>query len=232
MKEESKNSKKKNHNSKNCKKIIKKTVNNTTTASAKKKDEKKNIISNNNTINTSVNNNFNNFFFNQQNYNNDANIDYANQSLPLPAIKYNKDMGIQLLKKQLKIDYIIFQMKYNTLPGEDLGVIGSIEELGMWDQNKALKLGWTTGNVWKTKINYNFTRNNNFEFKFIFISNGRVKQWEDGSNRKINYEQLKELIEPNMKEGYLVTLKNINGNDLIYNHKNCSLTINCDWNKK
>ena len=91
-------------------------------------------------------------------------------------------------------------MKYNTLPGEDLGVIGSIEELGMWDQNKALKLGWTTGNVWKTKINYNFTRNNNFEFKFIFISNGRVKQWEDGSNRKINYEQLKELIEPNMKE--------------------------------
>ena len=164
--------------------------------------------------------------------NNDANVDYANQSLPLPAIKYNKDMGIQLLKKQLKIDYIIFQMKYNTLPGEDLGVIGSIEELGMWDQNKALKLGWTTGNVWKTKINYNFTRNNNFEFKFIFISNGRVKQWEDGSNRKINYEQLKELIEPNMKEGYLVTLKNINGNDLIYNHKDCSLTINCDWNKK
>lgn len=217
---------------KTTKKIIKKTVNNTTTASAKKKDEKKNIISNNNTINTSVNNNFNNFFFNQQNYNNDANVDYANQSLPLPAIKYNKDMGIQLLKKQLKIDYIIFQMKYNTLPGEDLGVIGSIEELGMWDQNKALKLGWTTGNVWKTKINYNFTRNNNFEFKFIFISNGRVKQWEDGSNRKINYEQLKELIEPNMKEGYLVTLKNINGNDLIYNHKDCSLTINCDWNKK
>lgn len=221
---------------KTTKKIIKKTVNNTTTTTstmAKKKDEKKNIISNNNTsINTSVNNNFNNYFFNQQNYNSDANIDYANQSLPLPSIKFNKDMGIQLLKKQLKIDYIIFQMKYNTLPGEDLGVIGSIEELGMWDQNKALKLGWTSGNVWKTKINYNFTRNNNFEFKFIFISNGRVKQWEDGSNRKINYEQLKELIEPNMKEGYLVTLKNINGNDLIYNHKDCSLTINCDWNKK
>ena len=35
-----------------------------------------------------------------------------------------------------------------------------------------------------------------------------------------------------MKEGYLVTLKNIKGNDLIYNHKDCSLTINCDWNKK
>ena len=92
----------------------------------------------------------------------------------------------------------------------------------MWDQNKALKLGWNTGNVWKTKINYNFSRNNSFEFKFIFISNGRVKQWEDGSNRKLNYVQLKELIEHNMKEGYLVTLNNINGNDddLLNNNRN------------
>jgi hypothetical protein len=223
---------------KTTKKVIKKTVNNSNTSSSKKKEEKKNIINNNNSnnnksINSSVNNNnYSGYFFNHQNYGNDVNIDYTNQSLPLPSIKFNKEMGIQLLKKQLKIDYVVFQMKYNTCPGEDLGVIGSIEELGMWDQNKALKLGWNTGNVWKTKINYNFSRNNSFEFKFIFISNGRVKQWEDGSNRKLNYVQLKELIEHNMKEGYLVTLNNINGNDITYNHKDCTLTVSCDWNKK
>ena len=111
-------------------------------------------------------------------------------------------------------------------------VIGSIEELGMWDQNKALKLVWNSGNVWKTKINFNFSRTNSFEFKFIFISNGRVKQWEDGSNRKLIYEQLKEMVEPNIKEGYLVELKNVNGNNIIYNHKDSSLTVVCDWNKK
>ncbi len=214
---------------KTAKKTIKKISNNTNSSSlSKKKDEKKNVINNNNNIKTSNNND--NLFFNQ--YNTDNNVDYANQSLPLPTIKFNNDIGIQLLKKQLKIDYIVFQMKYNTLPGEDLGVIGSIEELGMWDQNKALKLSWNSGNIWKTKINYNFTRANSFEFKYIFISNGRVKQWEDGNNRKLNYEQLKEIIEPNIKEGYLVEFKNINGNNIIYNYKDCTLTVSCDWNKK
>ena len=200
----------------------------------KKKEEKKN------NANTNINNNL---FFNQDNYNsynnnnvinnnNDIN-DYENQSLPLASSnKYNNDLGMQPLVKILKIDKIVFQMKYNTLPGEDLGVIGSIEELGMWDQNKALKLVWNNGNVWKTKINFNFSRTNSFEFKFIFISNGRVKQWEDGSNRKLIYEQLKEMVEPNIKEGYLVELKNVNGNNIIYNHKDNSLTVVCDWNKK
>ena len=119
--------------------------------------------------------NINDNYFEQENYNsyNYNNNDFANQSLPLPAIKYNQDMNI---KKKLKIDYIVFQMRYNTRPGEDLGVIGSINELGMWDQNRALKLSWNDGNIWKTKINFNFSINSMFEFKYIFISNGRVKQ--------------------------------------------------------
>lgn len=220
---------------KTAKKAAKK-ITNISSNIQKKKEEKKNNISS--SINQNLNNNL---FYNQDNYNsyNNTNIinndinDYENQSLTLTSSnKYNNDIGIQSLAKVLKIDKIVFQMKYNTLPGEDLGVIGSIEELGMWDQNKALKLVWNSGNVWKTKINFNFSRTNSFEFKFIFISNGRVKQWEDGSNRKLIYEQLKEMIEPNIKEGYLVELKNVNGNNIIYNHKDNSLTVSCDWNKK
>jgi hypothetical protein len=186
---------------------------------------------------TKIINNKNNFY-EQDNYkiysnnNNNDNEGYANQSLPLPKVKYNQEMSVHLLKKQLKIDYIVFQMKYNTRPGEDLGVIGSINELGMWDQNKALKLGWNEGNIWKTKINYSFSGSSVIEFKFIFISNGRVKQWEDGDNRKLVYEQLRGIIEPNIKEGYLMEFKNINGNNIIYNYKDCTLTVICDWNKK
>ena len=216
---------------KTAKKATKK-ITNISSNIQKKKEEKKNNTS------TNINN-----YFSQDNYNsyNNSNIinnnndisDYENQTLPLTSSnKYNNDIGMQPLARILKIDKIVFQMKYNTLPGEDLGVIGSIEELGMWDQNKALKLVWNSGNVWKTKINFNFSRTNSFEFKFIFISNGRVKQWEDGSNRKLIYEQLKEMVEPNIKEGYLVELKNVNGNNIIYNHKDNSLTVVCDWNKK
>ena len=208
---------------KTTKKTVKKINNNNSTDNQKKKDEVKNN-------NLNINNNYFSQEFNM--YDNNMNDEYGNQSLPLPTVKYNQDMSVQLLKKQLKIDYIVFQMKYNTRPGEDLGVIGSINELGMWDQNKALKLSWNEGNIWKTKINYNFGRNDSFEFKYIFISNGRVKQWEDGNNRKLVYEQLKEIIEPNIKEGYLMEFKNINGNNIIYNYKECTLTVICDWNKK
>ena len=219
------------------KKTIKKTPNNNASVN-KKKEDKKNVINNN--INNKINNNINNNFFNQENYNiynnidiSDNNIDYANQTLPLPSTnKYRNNMGLQPIEKKLKIDKVIFQMKYNTLPGEDLGVIGSIEELGMWDQNKALKLSWSNGNIWKTKINFNFSRIKSFEFKFIFISNGRVKQWEDGSNRKVNFEHLREIIEPNIREGYLVEFKNIGGNNIIYNFNESSLIVVCDWNKK
>lgn len=209
---------------KTVKKTTKKSTNNNTSNIQKKKEEKSNI-----------NNNYFNQEHNYNNYNydyNDINIDFANQSLPLPAVKYNQNMNINSLTKQLKIDYIVFQMRYNTRPGEDLGVIGSINELGMWDQNRALKLRWNEGNIWKTKINYNFSNNSTFEFKYIFISNGRVKQWEDGNNRKLNYNELKEIIEPNIKEGYLAEFKNINGNNIIYNVKESTLTVICDWNKK
>lgn len=201
---------------KTTKKTTKKPTNNNSSNISKKKEEKININDN---------------YFEQENYNsyNYNNNDFANQSLPLPAIKYNQDMNI---KKKLKIDYIVFQMRYNTRPGEDLGVIGSINELGMWDQNRALKLSWNDGNIWKMKINFNFSINSMFEFKYIFISNGRVKQWEDGNNRKLIYDELKEIIEPNIKEGYLVEFKNINGNNIIYNVKESTLTVICEWNKK
>ena len=206
---------------KTVKKSAKKPTNKETTSNTTKKKEENKV----------VNKNLNNDYFQQDNYNiyNNYDNDY-NQSLPLPKIQFNQDIG--LVRKEFKVDYIIFQMKYNTRPGEDLGVIGSINQLGMWDQNKALKLMWHDGNIWNTKINYNFTQNSIFEFKVIFISNGQVKQWEDGNNRKLVYEELKGIIEPNIKEGRLVEFKNINGNNIIYNYKDCSLTVVCDWNKK
>lgn len=206
-------------------KTMKKTVkkNSNISASTKKKEEKKNL---------SNSKNLNNEYFQHGDYNlynSGQGMDYENQSLPIPHIQYNPD-GYS--KKELKVDYIIFQMKYNTRPGEDLGVIGSINELGMWDQNKALKLGWNEGNIWNTKINYNFTKNNMFEFKYIFIYNGRVKQWEDGNNRQLVYDQLKDLVEPRIKEGAIVKVNNVNGNNIIYDHKNSTLTVDCNWNKK
>lgn len=180
----------------------------------KKKKEKEND-NNNNIINNNINNNV---YFSQENYN-----IYNNNNNTSKSIK---------IKKEFKINKITFQMTYNTKPGEDLGVIGAIPELGNWDQNRALRMSWNNGNVWKASINYNFEREKEFEFKFIFIQNGRVKKWEDGNNRKLGFSQLKDIIEPNIKEEYFVEFKNIDNKDIIYDHKEGILTIICCWNKK
>ena len=214
---------------KSPKRSPKKASNNNISNTTKKKIEKK---SQTNNISKHHLNNCKKEDYNKNNSkdNFDTNMKSRKLSLPLPKVKHNED--INSLEKELNIKHIIFQMKINTRPGEDLGVIGSINELGMWDKNKALKLVMNEENIWKIKINYNLTENNMFEFKFIFISNGNIKQWEDGDNRKIIYEQIKEAIKPNTKKEYLFEGKNINGNNIIYNSQNCTLTIICDWNKK
>ena len=186
----------------------------------KKKKTTKEKEDNNNPKNIINNNINNNVYFNQENYN-----IYNNN------IYESKPKSI-MIKKEFKIKKIIFQMKYNTQPGEDLGVIGSISELGSWDQNRALRMNWNDGNIWKASINYDFSREKEFEFKYIFIENGRVKKWEDGNNRKLEFNQLKNLIEPNIKEEYIVEFKNNNGKDIIYDHKEGNLTIICNWNQK
>ena len=183
----------------------------------KKKKERENTDNNNKIINNNINNNL---YFSQENYN-----IYNNN-----AIK--SKTKIPKSKKVFKVNKITFQMNYNTKPGEDLGVIGSVSELGNWDQNRALRMSWNDGNIWKASINYNFEREKEFEFKFIFIENGRVKRWEDGNNRKLGFNQLKDIIEPNIKEEFFVEFKNIDNKDIIYDHKEGNITIICSWNKK
>ena len=151
------------------------------------------------------------------------------------ALKIEKAGGLEkfsisnYLKKGIKIEKIKFQMTYQTQMGQELGVIGSFKELGEWNQDKALKMEWTNGNVWIKKVDYN--ENIDFEFKFIFIVNMRVEKWEDGNNRKFNFNEIKNKIENEKNNSDVV---NININQQIYKFDSNEnlLTIIAQWNKK
>ena len=134
--------------------------------------------------------------------------------------------------KEFKIEKIIFQMKYNTQMGEDLAVLGSINELGCWDQGRPLRLGWNTGNIWKGTFDFNNKNILDFEYKFIFLSRGHIKQWENGNNRKFILSQIKGLIESFAGGETIIHLKNISGQNIDYNYNDYTLTIICEWNKK
>ena len=153
-----------------------------------------------------------------------SNSSYANNK---PIIK-----GKYITLREFKIEKIIFQMRYNTQMGEDLAVIGSINDLGCWDQGRALRMTWNEGNIWRGTIVFNDNQIIDFEYKFIFISKGYVKQWEEGNNRKFILSQIKGLIESCPGGGTIIHLKNISGLNIDYNYNDYTLTIICEWNRK
>ena len=134
-------------------------------------------------------------------------------------------------KKEIKIHKIVFRIKNPYQIGQELGIIGSIKELGNWNQNKALKMKYNEEeNVWQKELI--LSKKEDFEYKFIFISNGRVRKWEDGNNRIFKYSYIKKLIEINLKDGTAHLEEENNHVSFDYNIKEQLLLINCGWNLK
>ena len=178
-------------------------------------------------VNNSIYNNYNNF--------KKSNI--MNQNEIKPDLSASAVLTNFPVLSELKIKTINFEVKYDPNQGETLGIIGSLNELGLWKQKKALKMMWNEGNIWTTSLNMNSYNNAiNFEYKFIVLANGKIKYWEDGNNRKFNFSEVSGLIEPYINYGN--TRKNIinvnNGmiQSFIYDINNCDLKIICHWNKK
>ena len=139
----------------------------------------------------------------------------------------NKPISINHI---FKINIIYFEIKYDTQMGECISVIGSIDKLGDWKSEKALKLNWNEGNIWTGSFEYKEEKD--FEYKFILLNNGYVKEWENGINRKLIFQQIKSLIEPNLANGNNIKIKNIMNQTLEYDYNNLSLKIISKWNIK
>jgi len=134
-----------------------------------------------------------------------------------------------LKRKEFKIKKIVFQMNYGTIMGEEIGLVGSIKELGFWDQNNMIRMNWNEGNNWRTEIDTSFADINNFEYKFVLIEGGKIKEWEGGNNRKFNIYEIENFVIKYMNN------KNNNNDELVetsdysYNFKDNKLLLKCVW---
>ena len=160
----------------------------------------------------------NNINYNIQNYNN-FNFN--------PQITYNTPIK---KKPEIKIEKLSFQMQYQTWMGQELGIIGSINELSNWDQGRAKKLTWTDGNIWI--IDFYFNVSFDFEYKFIFIENNWVKTWEDGNNRYFKFGEIKNKLESQSVNGDFIKVYDFYYTNLEFDVKNNALRIICQWNRK
>jgi len=120
----------------------------------------------------------------------------------------------------VQINKIIFSIRYNTIFGEEIGILGSIPILGNWNQNEIFHLNWNNGNIWTGEINIENLPD--FEFKFILSSNGNLKKWENGDNNKVNFDKLINEIKYK-KKGYF--------NKYEYNFEPIKreLLLKCRW---
>lgn len=156
------------------------------------------------------------------------------------ALKIERSGGIEnlsmntLLRKdnEIIISKVTFEMTYQTQLGQELGVIGSINPLGNWNQDNALRMKWTEGNVWLKEIPLDNSQG--FDFKFIFVVNSKVQKWEDGDNRSFNIAEAKQLIEANLKgsSGNSIKVESIRQQTYVFIFNDNNLKIICNWNKK
>ena len=141
--------------------------------------------------------------------------------------------------REFEIKLIKFEIKFDTKLGESLAVIGSLNELGLWKENRALKMEWNPGNIWKSCIYLNNYNNIiDFEYKFIILENGQIKFWEDGNNRTFIVSLITGLIEPHInnkiKDNELNTIyiSNVMNQSFIFDVNDCCLSIISNWNEK
>ena len=114
--------------------------------------------------------------------------------------------------------------------GKEIGIIGSLNELGKWNQEKTLKLKWNKNFYWNKEISY--INGTDFEFKFVLISNGKIIKWEEGKNRVFKFDNIILNLRKGNKQNGLITVWNLNNMTLEYDIRTNYLKIICDWNKK
>lgn len=92
-------------------------------------------------------------------------------------------METEVAKPQNKIHEIHFAVENATSFGEEMAAVGENDFLGNWNLDRALKLSWTAGNIWRAV--YTFPNEPyNFEFKYVTLVKNGNHRWEPGNNRK------------------------------------------------
>lgn len=80
------------------------------------------------------------------------------------------------------------KIKYETHFGQYLCVVGSIKQLGMWKEY-VYDLAWTPGHVWVSKEPI-VSQDDQFQYKYVLMKDGKVEKWERGVNRIADFKVL------------------------------------------
>ena len=73
--------------------------------------------------------------------------------------------------------------------GEDVRVVGDLQELGAWDASQGLALQWHPGNVWRGSVQ--LPAGAQFMYKLVKAgADGVCVEWEEGEDRILDLREL------------------------------------------
>ena len=139
----------------------------------------------------------------------------------IPIVGYN-NYNINNDEDNYPIKKIIFNIYYNTIFGQEIGISGSNEQLGNWDKNRILFLNWSEGNKWEGELDLDEDNLEDFEFKFVLCQNKNIIFWEPGENNNVYFSALINEIKEYPKGRY-------NKYQYEYNKEDGELLLKCNW---
>eukprot|EP00913_Durusdinium_trenchii_P001704 g1576.t1 len=75
-------------------------------------------------------------------------------------------------------DLYELKVHFETSFGQELYLVGSVDELGLWDCRRAVHMAWTAGNVWTAKVSIPADRNV-VEYKYLIGQHAAWKRLSD-----------------------------------------------------
>jgi hypothetical protein len=139
----------------------------------------------------------------------------------IPIVGYN-NYNLNNGENIYPIRKIIFNIYYNTIFGQEIGISGSNEQLGNWDKNRILFLNWSEGNKWEGELDLDEDNLEDFEFKFVLCQNKNIIFWEPGENNNVYFSALINEIKEYPKGRY-------NKYQYEYNKEDGELLLKCNW---
>ena len=130
-----------------------------------------------------------------QNYENSLNSNIDEREIK----SVDSDENTKIKRISDKIKTILFIVDYDTGYGKELGIRGSIIELGNWE--KTLPMNYKDGH-WEKALKISYKTPKKFEFKMIITENNEILKWENRFNHELDLEELFELINIRMEGQY------------------------------
>ena len=90
-------------------------------------------------------------------------------------------------------------------------------------------MNWNEGNNWRTVVDTNLAKINTFEYKFVLVEGGKIKEWEKGNNRIFNINGIQNIVIKYINKKNNDNSELIETSDYSYNFKDNTLLLKCVW---